>query len=90
MTEKVTLKIFTDVFWDIGEVWVGKRLEAKVNRYYKVTEDWIYIYNSVGGHDTHERGELIRKISLKDREYERVETVRFDSAGDFTSMGWHG
>ncbi len=48
-------------------------LIAKINREYKVTEDALMIYDSAGEHDYSYRGEMLNKISLKDKEFELLE-----------------
>jgi hypothetical protein len=67
---KVIIKEYTNRFWQVAEVYKDGKLIAKINRFYKVDENWIYIYGAVGGHDYHSQGELEEKIYIGDCEFE--------------------
>lgn len=69
--DKVVLEINDNVFWNIGKVYKNGKLIANINKFYEVTKDFIYIYDTAGGSDSIKKGELIRKIYIGDCEFEK-------------------
>jgi hypothetical protein len=73
--DKVIVRIYQNRFWSIGEVYKNNVLIAEINRHYEVDENFIYIYDSVGGSGTgYKKGELLQKISIANCEYKK-ETI---------------
>lgn len=70
--DKVILKINDNRFWSKGEVFKNGVLIAKINRHYEVDENFIYIYDSVGGSGTGwVKGELLEKINIANCEFKK-------------------
>lgn len=75
MNRKVVLFLAERAYWCVGlvGVYVDCKLKSmhKINKFYKVTDDYIYIYDTIGGSGTGWReGDLKEKIKLLDSEFE--------------------
>ena len=72
--DKFTLKHYKNKFWDIADLFKNDLLIAKINKFYEVTEDWIFIFETEGGSGTgFYKGEVVRKIYIGDSEFEKIE-----------------
>ena len=76
---KATVKIieYPNRFWHTADIKIINhggclRELIEVNRYYDVDKDWIYIYDTCGGHDNIKRGRLLRKINISGYELETL------------------
>ena len=70
MKDKIVLKEFKRRFWMVAEVWKNDKKIADINRFYKVTDEWIFIYDTIGGQGTgYKKGDLLEKIFIGDCEF---------------------
>ena len=74
---QVVIKEFTDVFHRKGEVWIDGQKVADTGEFVDVTPEWIYIYETGGGHDYSIQGRLLRKIWIGDCELKIEKTKLF-------------
>jgi hypothetical protein len=75
MNKKVVLFLCERCYWCVGIVgiYVDCKIKSmhKINKFYKVSDDFIYIYHTIGGSGTGWReGDLKEKIKLTDSEFE--------------------
>lgn len=71
---EVILKWKNNQFWCKGEVFKDGELIAKINCFYEVTPDWIFIYEPKGGSGTgYKPGEMIQKIFIGDCNFRKIE-----------------
>ena len=62
----VTLRVYKNRVWQVAEVYENGVLVDTINLFYKVDDNYIYIYETDGGSGTGYRpGNLLRKISLE-------------------------
>ncbi len=70
--DKIVLKEFKQRMWMVAEVWKNGKKIADINRFYKVTDEWIFIYGTEGGQGTgYVQGDLLRKIFIGDCEFKK-------------------
>lgn len=78
--ELVLLTVYPNRYWGIGLVEIWKPAsqykdaelieEVRINKFYEVTDDFIFIYDETGGSGYgYKKGDLLRKISLEGREF---------------------
>lgn len=71
--DKVILKAFKQRFWEVAEVYKNDKKIADINKFYEVNDQWILIYDTVGGQGTgFRKGGLIKKIFIGDCEFENI------------------
>lgn len=69
----ITLKVYTGNCWQVAEVFKNHKSIAKINKFYNVTEDWIIIYDEIGGSGTgFRKGDVIERIYIGNSEFKRI------------------
>jgi len=77
LKKKFILLVYSNNFWNLAEMerWEDgvKKETIRVNKFFKVTEDWFFIYGALGGSGTGWiQGDIEQKIYIGDAEFEQV------------------
>lgn len=80
MKKKFILKVYPLNVWCRAELECYEDGELKetisINRFYDVTQDWIFIYDESGGTGYgYKKGDILRKVFIGDAEFEQ-KTIR--------------
>ena len=69
---KITLVEYINRHWSRFEVYKDDDLLCELNKFAEVKDNFIIEYDAIGGHDNPKKGDIIKKISIKDCEFEHV------------------
>lgn len=67
------LKEYKRRHFNIAEVFKNGVKVATANMFYSVTQDWIFIYETIGGSGTsYSKGDVVMKIFIGESDFEKV------------------
>jgi hypothetical protein len=70
--DKYLIKEYKQRFWNVAEVFKNGNKILVVNKFYEVTTDWIFIYDTIGGSGTgYSKGDIVAKIFIGDSEFSK-------------------
>lgn len=80
--KKVILEIENQNYWCVGQlyIYIDDQLSKiyKINKFYKVTEDWFFIYGESGGSGYgYKPGDILHKIKIDDAEFDKKHVDKF-------------
>lgn len=75
--KRFILTTYTQNFWGASELKMYENNElieiTPINKFFTISEDWIFIYNEIGGSGIgFKRGDIIKKIFIGDSEFEHI------------------
>jgi hypothetical protein len=70
------LKVYKNRCWGVAELFVDDIPVMRINKYFKVTNDWVVEYDCVGGHDNiRQSDDVIAKYYIGDCNFKIKEMV---------------
>ncbi len=70
--DRYLIKEYKQRFWQVAEVFKNGNKIADVNKFYDVTQEWITIYDTIGGSGTGwSKGSVLTKIFIGNAEFSK-------------------